>query len=445
MNVDTTISYRVRAVLILLCVALLAYVGRLYHLDDALIYARYIRNALHGHGLVFNPGEPVNALTSILYAWMLLALSWLLHGRILLAEVLISGTFLATAALLAEAMVPLAGLIIATSSYFYLCSGMETSPFLTLILLCVRAYLDRKLNWLPLLCMLAALTRFEGGALALVIAWRLWQDRRFPKLAAYVPVVMLAALYFASNWKNYGVLLPQSAAAKFGQGMAGFWGRWPTAFIRLPPEMYYPLFGSQIIAPILLLLVALAARRAGMRPLNRVVLPFLIGFGAFCVLLNIPNYFWYYAPFLYFAYIYAASLIPQAGRPQWIAVGLAVCLAVVSGMKLRESTRNWRDYIAAATWMSTHLPSDAVVATTETGNIGWYCDRRIIDLVGLTTPQNATYTRHRDFTSWIKEKPEYVIVHPDRRFPWERVALDSPDYEPVQPSFQSVWLLHRKN
>jgi hypothetical protein len=92
-------------------------------LDDAFIYARYIKNALDGDGLVFNAGERVNALTSPLMGYLLLILSWLLHGRVLLAEMILSTIFLASACSFAEAMVPYSGMILASTAFFYTCFG----------------------------------------------------------------------------------------------------------------------------------------------------------------------------------------------------------------------------------------------------------------------------------------------------------------------------------
>ena len=320
---------------------------------------------------------------------------------------------------------------------------METSLFLVLLVLCIKAYLAGRVDWLPLLCTLAALTRFEGGVLAAVIAWRLWQQRRAPRLVAFAPVAVLVGLYLASNLWMYGAFLPQSAAAKFGQGMAGFWGRWPTAFLHFTPTIWLPIFGSWICVPILIVLVYLAARTGGMQSLNRVVLPFLIAVGLACILLNIPNYFWYYAPFLYFAYLYAAKLIPSTRSAQVIAVFLLACLVQISAVRLRQEARIDAAYVAAADWLSQNAAPNAVVATTETGTIGWFCDRPILDMVGLTTPQNAKYTRHRDFGSWLKENPDYVIVHPLNPFPWENVAMASPNYTPAA-RFSYITVLRRK-
>src|SRR5579871_2994695 len=100
----------------------LSWSARHLHVDDALIYARYVRNALAGNGLVFNPGERVNALTSPLHTCLLLLSSWMLHGsvspnRILLAGWLLGIVFLCATALLAERYVPWSGTAIAGLIY----------------------------------------------------------------------------------------------------------------------------------------------------------------------------------------------------------------------------------------------------------------------------------------------------------------------------------------
>ncbi len=46
--------------------------------------------------------------------------------------------------------------------------------------------------------------------------------------------------YFMFNLYWYKTLLPQSATAKFGQGMSGNWGRWPTAFLRISDVAFHP-------------------------------------------------------------------------------------------------------------------------------------------------------------------------------------------------------------
>ena len=175
------------------------------------------------------------------------------------------------------------------------------------------------------------------------------------------------------------------------------------------------------------------------------MLPFLAILGAFYILFNIPSYFWYYAPFVYFLTIYAVRLLPET-RPVYLAAAiLGLCFTEASAVYLHRADIVHQPYVALAEWLNRNTPPDATVASVETGTIGWYCDRHLTDIVGLTTPKDATYTARRDFSSWFNERPDYIVVHPDLAFTWEKVALASPEYEMLPIHFDGVYLLHRKN
>ena len=169
-----------RLAVVFLLIVTMSWSSRHYQLDDALIYARYIQHALQGKGLVFNTGERVNGLTSVLDTWMVLGVAALAKGHILAVEITLSGIFLFIAAALAEATVEFSGIFLAANSFLYFCKGMETTLFLAVLVLCVLAYQTGRVGWLPVLCGYAVLTRFEGGALVAVIGWRLWRTGRLP-------------------------------------------------------------------------------------------------------------------------------------------------------------------------------------------------------------------------------------------------------------------------
>src|ERR1700754_255628 len=67
--------------------------------DDGLIVARTVREILAGNGPVFNPGERVEADTSVLWTWLLALLTW--ASRLDLYTVIVgSGLLLAPLGLL---------------------------------------------------------------------------------------------------------------------------------------------------------------------------------------------------------------------------------------------------------------------------------------------------------------------------------------------------------
>jgi len=109
-----------------------------------------------------------------------------------------------------------------------------------------------------------------------------------------------------------------------------------------------------------------------------------------------------------------------------------------------EGDKDATDYSLTSEWINRSASLCADTATTETGTMGWFCNRNLIDMIGLTTPKNATYTAHRDFSAWIAEDPDYIVVHPEMPFPWEKVALKSPRYEELPYHFGNVMLLRRK-
>lgn len=72
----------------LLIVAIFSYISRGYQLDDALIYLRYIKNYQDGFGLVYNPGEKFNGLTSPLFTYLMVAGSLFTKDLLMLSLVL---------------------------------------------------------------------------------------------------------------------------------------------------------------------------------------------------------------------------------------------------------------------------------------------------------------------------------------------------------------------
>jgi arabinofuranosyltransferase len=409
-------------------------------LDDALIYARYIKNALDGHGLVFNAGERVNALTSPLMGYLLLVFSWLLHGRVLLAEMILSTVFLASACSLAEAMVPYSGMILASTAFFYTCFGMETALFLLMLTLCLFLYVKERYFWLPLACTLMTLTRFEGGLFACILLCRIWQEHRIPPLRSFVAPALIAGSYCAFNLSYYGRLLPSSTIAKILHGKSGYWGS--HAFFHLNPQIYDKFLYSAFIVPAAIILAVLATRQLKGSRYNKSILPFLAGLFAFYALLNIANYFWYVAPFIFFGIFYAVMALP---RNQVVKVVLALVIVectVTGWISLRRDQAN-QAYIAAARWLSRNTQPDAHVAALETGTISWYTPRYVDDILGLTNPKNAELIAHHDGTSWLEQdKPDYVIIHEKPVFD-EAAAANSPNYERMPIPFDGIYIARR--
>ena len=258
-----------------------AWLSRHFVVDDGLIYARFLRNELGGQGLVYNPGETINALTSPLFSYVLLVTSWLLRGNILLAEhVLFALSFLCACGL-AERLVPWSGVAVASTAYFYALIGLESTLFLAMLLLVLTAWNAKRYEWLPTLLALTLLTRFEGGLLIPVIGVLLWRERRIPRLWSFLPAAAIMIAWLALNHHWYGVFLPSSAASKFGQGRSGYWGRWPTAFLRVQGWAFYGatsfFYRTLYLVPLVLVFGVRGWRQLKGSRLNQVAGPVLCG------------------------------------------------------------------------------------------------------------------------------------------------------------------------
>ncbi len=429
-------AFPLRAALICAAVAYLTLCAGASQIDDSYIYDRYIANALAGHGLVYNLGEHVNALSSPVFGYLLLLGSWLAHGNVLLASEVLSALGMLAASLLAEFLVPFAGLLLAGTAYFYALTGMETTVFAAALMLEVVLYAKRQYRWLPLVSVVVALTRFEGAVLVAVVAVQLFRRKELPKIVYFVPALLLVAGYLLLNKRYYEVYLPSSAIAKLGQGFSGYWGRWPTAFLGIAGVGWLHLLFEGVIyaTPVLLGLAVAGVLSRRTKALGEVALPFCVALFVVYAAMNMPgDYFWYLGPLVLFALVYAASAIPYT-RWGLVVAGVFVCINIFqTGHVLRQFRPKpyYYDYVQAGRWFQENTPKTARVGAVEIGLLGWSSDRYIYDAIGLTTPKNAAYVSKHDSNSWfLEDRPDYVFVHAVPWY-WETVAKNSSDYVPV--------------
>src|SRR5215813_3290593 len=241
-----------------------AFLNRRYQLDDALIYYRYVRNALAGRGLVYNPGERVNALTSPLYSYVSIAVAWLMND-VQAGQMMLGALFLGLTTVLVLALFRDMGLapygaatavLIASTRYFYETFGLETTLFLFLLTLALWLYIRDRLTACGFVLGLLVLTRGEGILLAGVLLVDHWRHRgpRLPSRAiAAFGLPVLPHLAFTLYY--YGDLLPETLVAKVAQGRSGLWGESRLLFLDIRP-VYFWLFDHRPILPALLLVLA---------------------------------------------------------------------------------------------------------------------------------------------------------------------------------------------
>ena len=210
--------------------------------DDAYITLRYSRNLVEGHGIVWNVGEspPVEGYSNFTYVLLgaaamgldldpVAALKWVgVLGMALgcVASWCLARTFVGPIA----AWLPALFIVSYRGVPYWTASGLETGFFLGLTLAAAACWFNgmgfgrahqRRASWLYAayaLAALVALTRPEGGLLAVVFGLGSWEGTMPRTVRIHCRPMMLFAVpvaaYFAWKLSHFNGLMPHSAQCK---------------------------------------------------------------------------------------------------------------------------------------------------------------------------------------------------------------------------------------
>jgi arabinofuranosyltransferase len=411
--------------------------------DDAYITFRYARNLVRGFGLVYNPGQHVLGTSTPLFTLLLASLAavtglgipWIALGVSAAADA-------ATAVLVGWLAIRLtlpawAGLVSSLAwclypvALRYAVGGMETSLATALVLGACALDLARRPGWASVVAGLAILTRPDLLALAFVILLSEGvQLRRCPWRSILILAAVLAPwLVFASWW--YGTPVPQSLYAK---SHAVYRASWPDNIF----QILYFVSGLVLAGPMDVAAVGLGPHLAGSKRILAAAVSALLlgiwGLGAvssvradgrrlamfalppvFCVayaLIGLRGRLmaeWYLvplAPLLFLGVVAGlvrlSLLAGRAARPVGATLAVAVVAAQLAGFGPSRSapsglvprivaTEREDLYREAAKFLRPRLQPGAIVAASEIGALGYYCDCRILDTVGLVSPETIRY------------------------------------------------------
>jgi arabinofuranosyltransferase len=448
-----------------------------YVTDDTYIHMQFARNLMHGLGFSFNPGEAVYGFTSPLWVLLLAALGKL--GIDLLAAAKILGQLFTWAGIgavwwLAGEVVPSrAGRIAATltwsaNAWFlrWALSGMETSMGVFFVAAGMAAHLrERRRDGLPIL---------SGFCWALAALSR-------PECLGLVPLAVLDLLLFAPSRKTRRVLVlvvcsgallvPWGAYAlrELGQYVPNSAYAKAEGFSLRPAEILEVVWtGARIVgatdageALLVLLAVAAALRRGrrAIRPWMRTYfLPvaWMVGLPSLYALRGTELLSRYLLPVLVplvpfgFAALdafrrYRAG--PEAGPEAGPKAGPEVAPGRLRGLPFVASavfilqnvivlygialppalsfTRGIEESLVfIGRWLRDNTPAEATVATADIGALGYFSDRKIIDLSGLITPEMIRPQRGMIIDEFVESfgfaaqaRPDYLVdryTAPDR-------------------------------
>ncbi len=418
-----------------------------FPLDDAWIHQTYARNlGLHGEW-AFLPGQPSAGSTAPLWTAVLALGHWLrlgpYIGTYLIGWMLLWGLSAAgmwVFGLLSPAYhcwALAAGLLLALEWHLVWAgvSGMETL-LSALIILCALGLLltdPVRWLWLGILVGLSAWVRPDGvtllGPALFVIAIGLpdWARRG------------RAAIRLLSGW-----LVAFLPYLLFNQSLGGAW--WPNTFFakqaeyavelqaslwsRLAEQGAIPLVGvGVLLLPGFLYTLARAIRQR-----NWVVLAgglWLLGYLAMYALRLPVSYQHgrYVMPALPVYFIWGlVGVFEIAGRPAasavrrvlgraWLAstpVVLVIFLFMGASAYRRDVALIESEMVTTARWVAAHIPPEALVAAHDIGALGYFGERRLLDLAGLVSPEVIPFIRDETrLAAYLTEQgAAYLVTFP---------------------------------
>lgn len=402
--------------------------------DDAFITYRYAANFRDGLRLLYNTNEWVLGTTTPLYA-LLLGIVGKIVPNIVIIGYLVTLLSWIVASLLASALLwqakfhlsaYVAPLLLILHPAIPDSFGMETPLVLALMLGSAVAWLGNR-RVIAIVCLAALiLTRQDGALWAIFLGLELWRrDKRLP-LAETIGVIVLTLPWFGYAWWRYGSPLPNSAAAKIGQGGVMGLGGEETALWQFVAD-----FGRIASTnSLLLLFVILIAAILGLNRKTWWLTGWLCTYLLIYSSLGVISFPWYFVPPLAILWVLVALGWSQQSPLRWLAVGLGVICVVgfsnATWQRLQNPPARFRPaYRPAGEWLANNTLPDATVAAVEIGAIGYFSNRPIIDTMGLVTP---AMTDH--LFGWLETvvyatqqfEPDYIVV--PRNTAWEWMTLN---------------------
>lgn len=422
-----------------------------FPLDDAWIHQTYARNlALHGEW-AFVPGQPSAGSTSPLWSVLLAvgyllrlapyAWSYLLGGLSLFGLAWAGEQFFRVTRPGASRRIPWVGLYLLGEWHLVWASvsGMETllMAFLILFVLFQTARARGKAwGWVGLLIGLSVWVRPDGitllgpAGLTLLLVEETWQDRLRSAAWLAIGAAALFVPYLLFNWLVQGTVWPNTFYAKQAEYAVQ---RELPLVQRFFDEAKLPLIGSgALLLPGVIVFAWKAWRERRWAALSALI--WFLGY-AMLYALRLPvtyQYGRYFMPAMpvYFASGVAGTVylagwlrpqIPGASRIPWlltrvwlISAGLVwlAFYAIGAGRYGQDVAIIETEMVTSARWIQANTPADSLIAAHDIGAMGYFGERRLIDLAGLVSPEIIPFIRDENrIASWLdRQGADYLVV-----------------------------------
>ena len=444
------------AVMLGVAVGLFVFHARIYWEwteDDAFITYRYARNVARGEGFVFNPGERIEGYSN--FTWVLLGAmaenaGWDPERTAKVVGVAAGIVALLLSWALARKAWPQCGSGAVLAPYFLAMSpvlvqhsvaGLESSVFAALLaaalLLAASSHTARAAHsaGLVVVLLLLSLTRPEGSLVAGgLLGMRWWLvARHHPharrRLAAVsATFVLLFTAYIAWRWSYYDAAFPNTFYAKARGGMHGVFDgvQYTLDFTR---DNGGPLFVALSLIPVLLGSVA---------PALWMGLGVVAGYIVFIVLAS-GDWMYHYRFFAHVLPVLAALIavglarvldLVHAGTWRALAVYATAALVLlgtfmgIGNTELRVAravlpalaSHNYlsQNYEELGLWFAENTEEGATIAISDVGAVGYFSERRILDMFGLIDPRIARLRGRMHYKAdpryVLSRQPDYIVL-----------------------------------
>jgi hypothetical protein len=425
-------------------------------LEDAFITYRYATNLALGKGFVFNEGERVLGTTTPLLTLILACFGRLVSVDAIprfssVAMVLLGITTGGLSYVVARKLGlqtiagPASVVLFFGSSRITVgaVGGMETPLVLFFMALSLYLLLAGEYTWCAVVGGLLVLTRIDGAIwfTMLLVAIYVKDRRNAWKGIALSTALLLPWLVFSRLY--FGSVLPNSVAAKGVLGSIQLPPLLSFADLKLFSHWYSASLGYGIrswVFPIWLGFVILGIVRLTSDSRTRlagvVLTVFPAALGLFMYFGHAPHFDWYPSPALWTVVLLCAvgvgaseawlrDVLRRRQFAEWPTGVLMVCLAVAYVVSQNHGLADYY-YRAQANedttrrsvglWLRDKTRNDSVVAMEAIGYQGFFCERRVVDLGGLVTPEVvAIGQRSRSNAEAFgrilaRFKPDYVVL-----------------------------------
>ncbi len=422
--------------------------------DDAFITYRYARNVVDGHGFVFNPGERVEGYSN--FTWVLVAAAALRAGiepESLTKYVgLLAGLLcLPLSWLLARRVRSGIGMVALVAPFYLAVSpflvqhavtGLEASFFACLVCGALLMAVGKPPGVLRSTAFVAlllaiALTRPEGPAVAALLlifrfalATREWagDDASTAVKREVATFILLFGAYYAWRWTYFDAAFPNTFFAKTRGGLHGVidGAQYTLDFMR----------DSGGVLFVALALLPLVLRRAGAAYWTSLA---ILGFYTAFVVVAGGDWMYHYRFFAHVLPVLAALVTvgldtilayPRPGTLQALLVHASVALVVlatllgVGNTELRVArivlpavrSHNYlsQNYEELGMWFLENAPEDATIAVSDVGAVGYFSERRILDMFGLIDPHIARLRGRMHYKAdpryVLSREPDYIVL-----------------------------------